>query len=681
MQGPSLEAMRRFVRDTRAGATAIAAAAVTVMTVGGAALISDHAWLIDQRDVLKTAADAAGVAATLAMTRLAGQTHTDEELEAELEPVVKRYILLNLEHLPPERYEAAQDSLKVTLDIDRDQNTVDVTAMANLGGTLFSRHMPLLGNYEGPSKILAKTGTQCSGGIIEVVLALDVTASMNAKIDNRYPKTPDNQRMPVAIEAAKTLVEELHSGCDDTDVVIGVVPWDKTVRLPSPEKWGSNGWVDTSNFGRERSQPGHEDWEGCVADRRHAAADPRSSDGLSLTLPGTAPIPAWMYPDANRLDPALIAEVRQAIFDNFSAHGVEQSLGATGVDQLLREHGDNSWDRAGRGPNFHCTWTAILPLSPDREEVEGVLDSLYDTSRTPPLMGGVTMSHLGLTWGHRMLAPTWREVWGDDTHPVEPADTVTKALVLLTDGQNGANTDGWGELPGRISARYDTVADELEFGCEPRNVNCHALRGDYGFQDDYASRYTAVGRFGEGRPRGRLPRGGTGLRSGRHRDRGQGAPEGSHAPLVRARARGGSGHLHRLPAVPGAEHQPGLEGPARRLLGQQRHHHRRRARGVSPPGHGQRVPGSRVSRDRRAPDHGAAHQLAGGWSASNRRNRMFDRQEPESVFKAATATDGREPETTGATCRELSTARGKRLNPRRCGTPANPPPLQRGALQ
>ena len=278
MQGLSLAAMRLFVRDTRAGATAIAAAAVTVMTVGGAALISDHAWLVDQRDVLKTAADAAdatGIAATLAMTRLAGQTHTDEELEAELEPVVKRYILLNLEHLPPERYEVAEGSLDVTLDIDRDQNTVDVTAVANLGGTLFSRHMPLLGNYEGPSKILAKTGTECSGGTIEIVLA--------------------------------------------------------------------------------------------------------------LTLPGDAPVPAFMYPDTNRLDPALIAQVRQTIFDDFSAHGVEESLGATGVDQLLGERSENPWDGARRGPNYHCAWTAMLPLSSDRVEVERMLDSLYDTEPRPRL--------------------------------------------------------------------------------------------------------------------------------------------------------------------------------------------------------------------------------------------------------------------------------------------------------
>ena len=500
-----LDAMRRFVRGTRAGATAIAAAVVSVMTVGGAALIGDHVWLIDQRDVLKAAADAAGVATTLRMTRLAGRIQTDDELEAELEPVAKRYILLNLEHLPPARFETARESLEVVLDIDRDRNTVDVTARADFGGTLISRHLPLLDHFTISQPVVAKTGTECSGGIIEVVLALDVTASMNAAIDSRYPVTADNQRLPVAIEAAKSLVEELYSGCGDADVVVGVVPWDKTVRLPSPAQWQSRGWVDTSAFTAAATVPGYEPWGGCVADRRHAGTDPRNSDGLSLALPGTAPVPAWMYPDTNRLDPALIAEMRQAIFFNFGTFGVEQSLGAAGVDRLLRENGDNSWDRPNQGPNFHCTWTAMLPLSADRAEVEGVLDSLHDTSRTPALMGGVTMSHLGLTWGRRMLAPTWRAVWGGDTHPVDPAAKVTKALVLLTDGQNGANSDGWDGLPGRLRARYDTVAGELEFGCNSSFFNCRVLRGDNEYRDAYASRYTAVGRFGEGRPEDGFP--------------------------------------------------------------------------------------------------------------------------------------------------------------------------------
>lgn len=505
--------IRGFVRDTRAGATGVAAAAVTVMTIGGAALIGDHAWLVDQRDVLKTATDAAGLAATQEMTRLAGETHTDAELKAKLEAVAERYILLNLEHLPSERYQAAKASLAVTLDIDRDANTVAVTGTADLGGALLSRHLPLLGNYTGPGSVVARTGIECSGGIIEVVLALDVTASMDQKIDKLKSKTADNHRIRVAIEAAKTLVEELHSSCDDTDVVIGVVPWDKTVRLPSHADWQTNGWVDTTAFTADANEPGYEAWGGCVADRLHAAADPLNSVGLSLTLPATTKIPAWMYPDANRLDSDLIKELRDAIYEKFSAHDVEQNLGDTAVDELLKKRGDNPWDRPKRGPNYNCTWSEMLPLTADRDDVEEALGALYDTSRRPLLMGGVTMSHLGLTWGRRMLAPSWRGVWGDDTHPVDPADNVTKALVLLTDGENGAYADSWGKLPGRVSARYDTgddeddaSDDEIEFGCNPRRVDdCHILRGDRAMQDGYASLYTAVGRFGKGRPEDGFP--------------------------------------------------------------------------------------------------------------------------------------------------------------------------------
>ena len=50
--------LRRFRGETRAAATGIAAVRLTGMTIGGAALVSDHAWIVDQRDVLKAAADA-----------------------------------------------------------------------------------------------------------------------------------------------------------------------------------------------------------------------------------------------------------------------------------------------------------------------------------------------------------------------------------------------------------------------------------------------------------------------------------------------------------------------------------------------------------------------------------------------------------------------------------------------
>ena len=107
--------MGRFVGDTRAGATAIAAVAVIVMTVGATALIGDHVWLVDQRDVLKSASDAASVATTLELNRQLNLQRgiSDSDLKPLLEPVARLYIELNLEHLPPDRLELAINTLSV----------------------------------------------------------------------------------------------------------------------------------------------------------------------------------------------------------------------------------------------------------------------------------------------------------------------------------------------------------------------------------------------------------------------------------------------------------------------------------------------------------------------------------------------------------------------------------------
>ena len=70
-----------------------------------------------------------------------------------------------------------------------------------------------------------------------------------------------------------------------------------------------------------------------------------------------------------------------------------------------------------------------------------------------------------------MLASSRREVWGDETHPVNPGDgssgEVTKALVLLTDGLNGASSDLTKELPGELTVTFDSTDSALEFGCSP----------------------------------------------------------------------------------------------------------------------------------------------------------------------------------------------------------------------
>ena len=130
-----------FLRDTRAGATAIAAVAVTIMTIGGVALITDYLWLVDQRDTLKAASNSAAIAAALRMRReLANDSSiTDDDLKAALRPVARRYVLLNLGHFSADRYTRAVNTLVVEVLPDRGQGTVDVNAQADLGGFLLRR--------------------------------------------------------------------------------------------------------------------------------------------------------------------------------------------------------------------------------------------------------------------------------------------------------------------------------------------------------------------------------------------------------------------------------------------------------------------------------------------------------------------------------------------------------------
>ena len=107
----------RFIRDTRAAATAITAVAATVMVVGGSAFLFDIASLADQRDSLKSALDAAAIEATHAMNRELDDNAAigDAELKDKQEVVARRYILLNLRYLPRDRYERAVATLDVEI--------------------------------------------------------------------------------------------------------------------------------------------------------------------------------------------------------------------------------------------------------------------------------------------------------------------------------------------------------------------------------------------------------------------------------------------------------------------------------------------------------------------------------------------------------------------------------------
>ena len=238
--------IQRFLRDTRAGATVIAAAAVTVMTVGGAALVSDHVWLVDQRDVLKSASEAAGVAATLEMGHLMDTQPgiSDADLKAKLSALAQRYVMLNLGHLSAERLAQATSTLVVTVVPNRAQRTVDVSVEADLGGTILSRHMPLLGEFAGSGATRVATQVESVTNPIEVVLAIDISTSMKGLLGgNSCPRCPDN-RISIVKRAAANLVNILEPSADNR-VAVGVVPWHTAVRLDSQaaSDWARDGWA------------------------------------------------------------------------------------------------------------------------------------------------------------------------------------------------------------------------------------------------------------------------------------------------------------------------------------------------------------------------------------------------------------------------------------------------------
>ena len=214
-------------------------------------------------------------------------TLSDDDLRAPLEAVARAYIEANLLHLSGERLQRAKDALVIGITIDRGTSRVQVAAETDLGGTLFGRVMPIFGGYTGPERMRVSTGVECAGNPIEVVLALDVTASMHRALDTSLPAQGDNLRLNAVVKAAKALVEELRATCDESSIAVGVVPWDKTVRVPNVATWQDNTWV---NVGDNRTGTIPSDWAGCLEDREHDANPLNatalaSAASMSLDLP------------------------------------------------------------------------------------------------------------------------------------------------------------------------------------------------------------------------------------------------------------------------------------------------------------------------------------------------------------------------------------------------------------
>lgn len=455
-----------FLKDSRAAATAVVAVFASIMTIGGAALIVDHVWLVGQRDTLKAASDSAAIASTLEMKRvLANDPDADnDDLKAALEPVARAYVVANLQYLSGDRYDRAISTLEVNVQPDRDRSTVDVSVQADLGGFLFTSRLPFLNAAEQAGATKVGSRTEGVTKPVEVVLAIDVSTSMKDTLSGGKPHGPQPaieiggvvygpspgipSRMEIVKRAAKDLVAILNPNERDR-VAVGVVPWHILVRLESAARqgWDREGWAEypgsrryaatyqcTSSgscSSRDKTQtlppePG-EDWQGCLDEHRVSLggrADLPSTTEL-LDHPSNAPFAKAIFPTLEAVAYECLQPPLPSNLSFQSCYGAE----VIDVDKVY----SGTPAQKGCADATEGESPVILPLTNDRAAVIEAIDSL-----TP--VGFRTYSTLGVAWGQRLLSSTWKDVWGDDVHPVDPTTDAgagtRKAIVLLTDGED-----------------------------------------------------------------------------------------------------------------------------------------------------------------------------------------------------------------------------------------------------
>ena len=476
-----LATVRHFVRGARAGATGIAAAAVTVITVAGSAFVADSKWLVDQRDVLKSASDAAGIAATLELSRQLDNNPgiSDADLAAILEPVAQRYVLLNLMHLDADRYARAEQTLVVQVVVNRGQRTVDVAAEADLGGIFMSRVLPFMAESVVSERTRVESLIETATNPIEVVLAIDVSDSMANTLDTMYQPRRNVEwsdalgkwvsvvedkptRMEVVKLAAANLAAILGPSEEDR-IAIGVVPWSNAVRLDAQarDRWERNDWAryptsrtygapyvcntrpqslcpplppSTQTVASSPPAP----WLGCLDEHRTGAV------GTFAALPAAA-------------DELLWSPTQHAFAQNyFAAHyGYSYACIAPSPPDMafqlcyMPPISTQTW--GNQRPQQPCEVDPpppIRPLGTDLEQVEQAIEALAP-------VGTGTYSSLGVLWAQRLLEHSWKDVWEGANHPADSGHrdnaNLRKAIVLLTDGVDN----------------YCGLADP---GCENRDV-------------------------------------------------------------------------------------------------------------------------------------------------------------------------------------------------------------------
>lgn len=269
---------------------------------------------------------------------------------------------------------------------------------------------------------------------LELVLALDNTGSM-----------ADDNKLTALQSSAKSLINSLFgSKSTGASIYVGLVPFVETVRA-GKDSVGTvhGGWLTggkPSHFASTSS------WGGCFFERRDGGGD----FTLDAAPPTSLGFSDWAVSHYDWIDTQTctfhqcyssasnwLAGQPPPTTENCNPSQYPQSVGgercSTSVPAYNYESGPGTSSNSWSSGYYGCMQTPVTFLSSN----QGALTSAVNAM----VANGSTMISSGVLWAWRMLAPAWRNAdpnsgWGSATLPQDTSNTLTKAIVLLTDGNN-----------------------------------------------------------------------------------------------------------------------------------------------------------------------------------------------------------------------------------------------------
>jgi Flp pilus assembly protein TadG len=434
----------------RRGTTAVATAIMMATTIGAAGLAVDttRVWLVETR--LKTAVDAAALAAA----RRLDEPNRDTEASA----VFWSHFI---------RPDGTQTYLGATIAgptiaaVAGSTNRLSVQGTATIPLTLFS----ILGDGN-----VTRTGTataQRGGGGLELAIVMDHSSSMGAAASGGGTK------LEAARTAANTMLDVLYGGADtQRNLFVSVVPFSRTINIGT----GNSGMLDTSSMPVGWNLNA---WSGCVEARRSG------HDTTDAAPTGTARFRPYFWPSTYRA------------VGTYSSGGqsrcVSHNAYPAGTNSPAYCHGDNDWPATGQGPtqsqldqnemydylrdrgmahnqvvgpNILCALTPIQPLTASRMAVNAALAAI-----TTPIRSGGTTIATGLHGAWYTLSPSWQGWWqntnaGVPNVPTLPmpynAPNMRKVVVMLTDGDNNwQSASAYSDSGSGCGSSNDSVCSSL----------------------------------------------------------------------------------------------------------------------------------------------------------------------------------------------------------------------------